>query len=106
MDILTNKSKKYYNYTSRYSVAPYYYNPKDKKYIYGLTSNLKDDTEYVIHYVKDSDTYDSIALKYYGSPDLYWVICDYNRIQDPYTKPWNKFNYLYVPSLAGIRYEE
>lgn len=105
MDILTNKSRKYYNYTSRYSVVPYYYNPNDKKYIYGITSNLRDDTDYVIHYVKDIDNLDSLALKYYGSPDLYWVIADFNRIQDPYIRLADYYNYLYIPSLAGIRYE-
>ncbi len=106
MDILTNKSKKFYTYTSRYSTLPYYYNTVDKKYIYGISKNLRDDTEYVLHVVKDIDTYDSLALQYYGRPDLFWVICDFNRVHDPYTKPIDQFNYLYIPTLSGIRYKD
>ena len=104
MDILTNKSRRFYDYTSRYSMIPYYYNTKDKKYMYGITNNLDTNTEYVIHNLIDVDTWDSLALKYYGRPDLYWIICDFNRVQDPYGKPIDKFNYVYIPSLAGIRY--
>jgi len=106
MDVLINKSKKYYDYTSRYSVLPYYYNPIDKKYIYGIAKNLRTNTDYVIHEVKDTDTLDSLALKYYGSPDLYWVIGMFNNINDSYIKLYDHFNYLYVPALAGIRYKD
>lgn len=105
MDVLKNKAKKLYNYTSRYSVLPYYYHTLDKKYIYGIAKNLKNDTEYILHEVLDTDTFDSLALKYYGRPDLFWIICDFNRIQDPYIKPIDHFNYLYIPTLNGIRYE-
>lgn len=103
MDILTNKSKRYYDYTSRYATFPFYYNTEDRKYMYGITSNLKNDTEYVIHYVKDIDTLDSLAVRYYGRPDLFWVIADFNRIRDPYIKLNDYYNYVYIPELAGIR---
>lgn len=105
MDVLTNKSRKYYDYTSRYSTIPYYYNVNDKKYVYGLTKNLRTDTEYVIHNITDVDTLDSLALKYYGRPDLFWVIADFNRIQDPYIDLYSNFNFIYIPALSGIRYE-
>jgi hypothetical protein len=71
MNILQDKSKKDYNYTSRYSSFPFYYNTKDKKYMYGITNNLSQQAEYVIHYVEDTDDLDKLALKYYGRPDLY-----------------------------------
>ena len=71
MDILTDKSKRDYAYTSRYASFPYYYNTEDGKYVYGLTDNLKDTTEYVIHYVDGNDDLDFLALKYYGRPDLF-----------------------------------
>lgn len=106
MDVLTNKSKKTYSYTSRYATFPYYYNKEDKKYVYGLTSNLSEDTEYVLHELKDTDTLDSLALKYYGRPDMFWVIADFNRIQDPFVKLINKFNFIYIPSLSGVRYKK
>ncbi len=104
MDILVNKSKKDYNYTSRYSPFFYYYNTDDKKYIYGLTSNLDTTTEYVIHTVAQGDTLDSIALKYYGRPDLFWVIADFNRIIDSYIDLYQNYNYVFVPNLSLVRY--
>lgn len=104
MDVLVNKSKRFYEYTSRYSTFPYYYHTEDKKYIYGITNNLSTNSEFVIHMIKDTDTLDSLALKYYGRPDLYWVIADYNRIQDPYINLYENYNFLNIPSLSGIRY--
>ncbi len=104
MDVLVNKAKKFYDYTSRYATFPYYYHTIDKKYVYGITNNLDANSEYVVHMVKDTDTVDALALKYYGRPDLYWVICDFNRIQDPYINLYEEFNFLYIPSLSGLRY--
>lgn len=104
MNILTNKSKRMYDYTSRYAPFPYFYNTKDKKYVYGITGNLSTDTEYVLHNIVDTDTVDGLALKYYGRPDLFWIICDFNRIQDPYVNLYEKYNFIYIPSLSGIRY--
>lgn len=106
MNVLKNKSYRTYDYTSRYTVHPYYYNTVDKKYMYGITSQLSDETEYTLHNIKDVDTLDSLALYYYGRPDLYWIIADYNRIQDPFINLFEKYNYIYIPSLAGIRYKK
>lgn len=106
MNILKNKSYRTYNYTSRYSTYPYYYNTLDKKYIYGITGQLSDKTEYTLHYVTDRDTLDSLALYYYGRPDLYWIIADFNRIQDPYINLFEKYNYIYIPSLSGVKYKK
>ena len=106
MNILKNKSYRTYNYTSRYSTYPYYYNTLDKKYIYGITGQLSDETEYTLHYVTDRDTLDSLALYYYGRPDLYWIIADFNRIQDPYINLFEKYNYIYIPSLSGVKYKK
>lgn len=106
MNILKNKSYRTYDYTSRYSTYPYYYNTIDKKYIYGITGQLSDETEYTLHYVTDRDTLDSLALYYYGRPDLYWIIADFNRIQDPYINLFEKYNYIYIPSLSGVKYKK
>lgn len=104
MESLKDRSIKDYEYTSRYSPFPFFYNKDDDKYIYGLTSWLSLDTEYSLHRIEDSDTLDSLAFKYYGRPDLYWVIADYNRITDPWVNLWENYNFLYIPSLSGIRY--
>ena len=106
MDVLTNKTFKSRDYTSRYTVVPIYYNTVDKKYIHGIVYNLSLDTEYFIHTVKDEDNLDSLAFKYYGRPDLYWVIADFNRIQDQYIKLIENYNFLYIPTLSGIRYNK
>ena len=105
MDILSNKAVKSYDYTSRYAPFPYYYNNNDNKYVYGLTSWLVEETEFVLHNVKDTDTLDKLAYKYYGRPDLFWIIADYNRITDSYTKLFPKYETIKIPSLAGVRYK-
>lgn len=81
-----DKSYRSFDYVSRYQVFPYYYNQEDNKYIYGTTGQLKQDIGYSLHIVKQGDTFDSIALAYYNNPSLYWIICDFNKIQDPFTK--------------------
>ena len=56
--------------------------------------------------VKEKDTYDTIALEFYNNPTYYWVICDYNRIIDPFTPP-KAGTVLYLPSLnAGLEFEK
>jgi hypothetical protein len=71
MNVLVDKQYKEYDYLSRYTTFPFYYHKRDDKYIYGLTNHLRDDTAYVLHEIKDSDTLDSLAFKYYGRPDYY-----------------------------------
>lgn len=104
MDVLTNKSYKNYSKLSRYSNFPYYYHTLDKKYIYGKTAYLKDDTLYSIHIVQPRDTFDSLALYYYNNPTLYWIICDFNRVADPYT-PLKVGQELKIPSISNIEFK-
>lgn len=80
MEILQNKSFRSYDYISRYAAFPYYFNPEDNKYIYGTTAQLKQDIGYSLHLIKKNETLDSIALDYYNSPTLFWVIADFNQI--------------------------
>ena len=86
MDVLTDKSYKQYSKLSRYSAFPYYYHSKDDKYIYGKTAYLKDDTVYSLYQIKRGDTFDSLALYFYNNPTLYWIICSFNHIQNPFTE--------------------
>lgn len=104
-DILTNKSFKSYDYLSRYSSFPYYYNTEDKKYVYGTTAQLSQDTTYTLHKVKQIDTLDSLALEYYNNPTFFWVICDFNQIQDPYIK-LEVGTELKIPTLNAVNYKE
>ena len=102
MNVLKDKSSRTYFYTSRYATLPYYYNTLDKKYVYGISKNLNTNTDYVLHNLLDSDSLDSLALKYYGRPDLFWVIADFNNLNDPYIKLVDKMSSIKIPSLSGI----
>lgn len=105
MDVLRDKQSKQYAYVSRYSTFPYFYNTQDNKFIYGVTSQLSSGTTYVAHKVTQSDTLESLALKYYGRPDYYWIIADFNRIQDPFIKLLGKFEVINIPTLSNISYK-
>ena len=102
MNVLKDKSSKASLYTSRYATLPYYYNTLDKKYMYGISKNLNTNTDYVLHNLVDSDSLDSLALKYYGRPDLFWVIADFNNLNDPYIKLVDKMSSIKIPALSGI----
>ena len=105
MEILSDKSYRSYGYISRYSSFPYYYNNMDGKYVYGTTSQLNTEGDtYVLHKVGSNDTFDTLALQYYNNPTLYWIICDFNRIQDPYTK-LKVGQQIKIPSLSNIKFK-
>ena len=104
MDVLKNKSYKSYKKLSRYSNFPYYYHTLDDKYVYGITAHLKNDTPYILHTVKKSDTLDSLALYYYNNPTYYWIICDFNRIQDPFID-LEEGQKIKIPSFSTIEFE-
>lgn len=71
MDKIKDKSYRTYNYFSRYTSFPYYYNVEDKKYIYGTTSQMNKDIVHTLHKVKRNETLDSIALNYYNNPTFF-----------------------------------
>ena len=101
------KNYKNYDYISRYESFPYFYDDKNNKYYYGLTSYLDNETAsgYVIYQVKPGDSYDSIALNHYGCALFYWIILDYNRIYDALTPP-EPGTTLRLPPLNSIQYVE
>lgn len=104
MDILTNKQYKQYNKISRYNNFPFYYNTLDKKYEYSTTAHLDDSTPYQLYSSNTGDTWDSIALNFYNNPTYFWVLCDFNRIQDPYSfiKPGTSIK---IPVFSSIMYK-
>ena len=106
MDVLTNKSTKPYSYISRYSKFYYTYNTLDGKYIYNITSKLNRDVDYTIHNISDYDTLDLLSLNYYGRPDLYWILADFNNIRDPFIHLKDKYDTLKIPSLGKIYFED
>lgn len=104
MDVLGDGKRRTYTYISRYGSFPYYYHTKDDKYFYGITSQLSNSSSYVLHNITQQDSLDSLSYKYYGRPDLYWVIADFNRIQDPYVRLWGKYKSLRIPTISNIEY--
>ena len=106
MDVLTNKQKRIdYDALSRYTPFSYFYHTLDNKFIYEITSHISTSSEYVAHSVKATDTLESLALKYYGRPDYYWVIADFNRIKDPFITLTGNFTVIRVPSLGQVYFE-
>lgn len=104
MDRLINKQYKTYNKISRYANFPYYFDTSDNKYLYGITRWLREDTKYSIHTVEYGDTIDSLALYYYQNPTYFWIICDFNRIADPYTK-LTVGQKIKIPVFSDIEYQ-
>lgn len=105
MDILKDKQLLQYDKLSRYSSFPFYYNIEDKKYIYGITNHLKNNTSYKNYEIKYGDTLDKLALNAWNNPTLYWVIADFNRIQDPFIYlPVGTI--IKIPVLSNIEFRE
>lgn len=105
MEVLKNKSYDSESHSlSRYTPFPYYYHTKDDKYVSGITSYLKDTTVYTSYEVQRGDTFDSIALEFYNNPTLYWIICSFNRIQDPFTE-LVEGQVLKIPSISNIEFD-
>lgn len=103
MDVLKKKQYKQYKKLSKYQLLPIYYHILDKKYVQGTPANLFDDTAYIWHTVQYNDTYDNMSLYYYGNPTYYWVICDFNRIQNPFDKPVVGER-IKIPTMSDIEF--
>lgn len=99
------KRYKDYDRLSRYSVFPIYYNTDDNRYFYGITAQLKHgNTSYMSHKVVVGDTLDSLALYYYNNSLYYWIIADFNHIQDPY-KALTKDSIIKIPTFNNIEFD-
>jgi hypothetical protein len=104
MDTLKNKNYANFNYLSRYTHTPYYYDSLETKEIFGIGTNMRNDTEYFTHKVKMNDTLHSLALKYYNNPTFWWVIAYFNDIQDSFKPLKDKYITLKIPSISSIEF--
>ena len=105
MDVLKDKQLRAYDKLSRYATFPFYYNTLDNKYIYGTTNHLDISTNYKLYKIQKGDTFDSISLTHYNDPTYYWVICDFNRIQDPFAT-LIPGKYIKVPVISTIEFKD
>jgi hypothetical protein len=106
MDVLTEKTFQQYDYTCRYTGVPYYYNKEDGKYVYGISANMIKGLPWVAHKVKQEDTWDSLALNYYNNPTLFWVICYFNDVIDPFDEILNRYEIVKIPTLTSIEFDD
>lgn len=106
MDVLKNKTSISKDYISRYASFPVYYHSTDTKYIQGITGHLTTDVQYVQVPISQNTTLEYLANRYYGRPDYWWIIADFNRISDPFIDLFEKYSTLNIPSLTAIEFKK
>jgi len=81
----------YLSNTSELNLFNLLHDTETKEYFLNIFRNyiINDDAQksilyYLNHDVDDSDFPDTISNKYYGTPFLWWVICLFNDIQNPF----------------------
>lgn len=104
MDTLRNKNYNSFDYLSRYTNVPYYYDTLSNREIFGIGTNLKNNAEFVTHKVRSNDTLNSLALKYYNNPTFWWVIAYFNDIQDSFKPLRDKYITLKIPNITSIEF--
>lgn len=104
MDTLKDKKYISYDYLSRYSATPSFYDTLDNRELMGIGSNMQKLTNVYTHKVKTTDTLDSLALKYYNNPTYWWIIAYYNDIQDAFVKLVEHYKVLQIPNIANIEF--
>ena len=104
MDTLKNKRYQDFDYTSRYTGIPYYYDTVTKQDVYGVIKPMLKNNAWVAHKVTQEDSLDSLALKYYNNPTYWWIIAFFNNITDPFIRLKDKFNIIKIPSISSIEF--
>ena len=68
MEKLTNKRYNSFDYTSRYTTVPYFYDTETHTDVYGIGTQMSSQTAFVSHLVRPEDTLDALAqMRDYGS---------------------------------------
>lgn len=104
MDTFTKKRYATFNYTSRYAGMPYYYDTKAQKDVFGIVKPMIKNSTWFAHKVIQGDTLDSLALKYYNNPTLWWVIAYFNDIIDPFVVLKEHYDIMKIPSISSISF--
>jgi alpha-L-arabinofuranosidase len=106
MEKLTNKRVDSYEYLSRYTGIPYYYDPTNNRDVMGICKQIDTSTQYLTHKVEAKDTLDSLSLKYYNNPTFWWAIAYFNLINDPFVPLHTKFKVIKIPNISGIKFKD
>lgn len=102
MDTFKNKRYGSFNYTCRYTGIAYYYDSEAQKDVYGIVKPMQKGTSWIAHKLKQEDSLDSLALKYYNNPTFWWVIAFFNNINDPFIKLNEHFDIIKIPNISSI----
>jgi hypothetical protein len=106
MDTLKNKRFINFGYTARYSGVPIYYDTIRERDIVGIGKDLNKKTPYLTHTVKERETLDSLALKYYNNPTYWWIIAMFNDIQDALIDNLkDRYPVIQIPNIAALVFE-
>ena len=101
---MKNKIYQKYEYLSRYSVIPFFYDTLCKKQVCGIGSQLEKNTSFLSHKVDVEDTLDYLALKYYNNPTYWWIIAYFNDIQDALEPLQRRFSIIKIPNISSIQF--
>lgn len=104
MDTLKNKNYESYDYLSRYTQVPYYFDTLGQREIYGIGYNMRKDSAYVSHQLIQGDTLHSLSLQYYNNPTYWWVIAYFNDIQDAFIRLKDHYDIIRIPNIASISF--
>lgn len=104
MDTLKNKMYARFDYLSRYTDTPYYYDTLRDRQVFGIGTNVKNTSEFVTHKLQSNDTLHSLALKYYNNPTFWWIIASFNDIQDAFKPLIHKYETIKIPSISSIEF--
>lgn len=105
MDTLKNKKFASFDYLSRYTGVPYYFDTRNNCEVFGIGEQMDKTSEYVTHKVAVGDTLDKLALKYYNNPTYWWVIAYFNTILDPFINLKLHYQTLRIPNISSITFK-
>lgn len=63
---------------------------------------IKSFDDNIIHVVKEGDRLDLLAYYYWGNPNLFFIICDWNNIYDPLKYDLEPGSTLILPSYERM----
>ena len=106
MNKFTNKRMHQFDYTSRYTGVPYYYDTAKNRDVFGIGTQISFNTSYSLHKVRSGDTLDKLALTYYNNPSYWWAIAYFNKINDPFKPLIPKFSVIKIPTISSIYFED